>query len=375
MSSKKKDDGAGTQQMTALVVEADDPLDNRVKVGKSTQGTVRILIDTKPAATYVARSFKLDRDHWPIRGMELPVLIDPAKPDQFEIDWEQVPSIEERAAANDPTLADPRGTKKKTMETLIASGAAGPGADVQGWTGATPDIPQDVRQVVVAAQAAEVKKGEQSGMADHFQESLDKAAQEPAPAGKTRAVALISASEATLRQEGGGDDGTGSHNVRSRQGKHDAVLAVNVPGQEPYAVFISKFKHPRGKGSPVGAGLPALVSSSDPRDVEVLWDELLSVKDQAQKTKAEAMQTASDRMADATKQMNQAFQQAGPPPPGAAPAPGAAGMPQMPANMQAMMAENAKKALEFAKDPATRKLLIQQYRAAGIEIDEEDAGG
>ena len=40
-----------------------------------------------------------------------------------------------------------------------------------------------------------------------------------------------------------------------------------------------------------------------------------------------------------------------------------------------MMAQNAKAALAFTKDPAMRKLLIEQYRAAGIEIDEEDLAG
>lgn len=371
MARGKESDSAGKggEQMTALVVVADDPLDNYLKVGKDGRGTVRILIDTEPAPIYVARGFKLDRDHWPVRGMELPVTIDPAKPDQFEVNWAMVPSIEERTGANDPTLADPVGTRKKTMEALIASGAAGPDASA---------APQDIREVVVAAQAAEAKSGDSSGLPDHFKESMDKAAQEPAPAGKTRAVVLIAASEATLRSVGGGGGdggGGGGHKERQRSGKHAAVLAVNVPGNAPYAVFKPKFKHPGGKGSAMGAGLPALVSSSDPTDVEVLWDELPSIKDQARQTASEAMQATGDRMVEATKAMSEAFQQPGPPPGAAAPAPGAAGVPQMPANMQAMMAQNAKRALEFTKDPEMRKMLIQQYRAAGIKIDEEDEAG
>jgi hypothetical protein len=367
MSSKKKGaTGAGGETMTALVVEADDPLDNLVKLGKQARGTVRILIETEPAPIYVAGRFKLDRDHWPVRGMELPVTIDPAKPDQFEIDWDAVPSIEERAADNDLTLADPAGTRKRTMEALLASGAAGPGADT---------APEGVREVVVAAQAAEAKLDKGSGLPEHLKESMDKAAQTPAPAGKTRAVVLIAASEATLRTVGADSDGFGGHPERQRTGKHDAVLAVNVPGNAPYAVFKKKLKHPRGKGSPPGAGLPALVSSSDPTDVEVLWDELLSIKDQSRQTAADAIQNAQDRMAEATKEVSQGTERPLPSPGAPPPTPGAAGMPQMPANMQAMMAENAKRALQFTKDPATRKMLIAQYRAAGIEIDEGDDAG
>jgi hypothetical protein len=357
--------------MTGLVVETDDPLDNRIKVGKGTRGTVRILVDAKPAPIYVANSFKLDREHWPVRGMQLPVSIDPAKPEKFEVNWEEVPSIEERAAANDATLADPIGAHKKTMEALIASGATGPGAKVQGSSGGSVAVPENVRESVVAAQVESFKQDEGSGLPDHFKESMDKAAQEPAPAGKTRAVVLVAASEATLRSEGGDDMGGGSHNVRDRHGKHDAVLAVNIPGQDPYAVFVPQFKHPRNKGIAPGAGLPALVSSSDPADVEVLWDEMLSVGKQAKQTAAEAMQTASQRMAEATQQMGQPFQQPAPPAPSAAPAPGTTGVPQVPANMQQMMAENAKTALAATKDPAIRKMLIEQYRMAGIEIDEE----
>src|SRR4051794_9276730 len=181
------------EQMTALVIEADDPLDNRIKLGKSGRGTVRILVDVKPSPIYVARDFKLDKDHWPVVGMELPVTIDPADPEKFEIRWDEIPSMEERAAANDPTLADPVRARKKAQEALIASGAAGP---------AGPYVPSDdVRETVVRAQAEAAKQDDDRP--DHWQESLDQAASQPAPAGKTRAVVLFAASEATLRTEGG----------------------------------------------------------------------------------------------------------------------------------------------------------------------------
>ena len=57
-------------------------------------------------------------------------------------------------------------------------------------------------------------------------------------------------------------------------GKRKTVLAVTVPGKPPYAVLMPKLKHPRRRGDIAGAGLPALVWTTDPNDVEILWDEL-----------------------------------------------------------------------------------------------------
>jgi hypothetical protein len=351
------------EQMTALVIEADDPLDNRIKLGRSSRGLVRILIEAEPSPIYVARDFKLDKDHWPVVGMELPVTIDPADPGKFEIRWEEVPSMEERAAANDPTLADPAGARKKAQQALLASGAAGP---------AGPYAPSgDVRETVVKAQAEAAKQGD--GRPDHWQESLDQAANQPAPAGKTRAVVLFAATEESLRTsggDGGGDpgDGAGGHQYRDSHGKHDVVLAVTIPGSEPYAVYKSKFKHKGGKGVALGAGLPALVSLSDPSDVEILWDELLSVREQANQTAAEAMQVTQDRMAAANAQMSQATAAAAaaPQPPAGAPA-GAQGVTP---EIKEMMLKNAKMAISAAP-PQMRQMIIEQYRLAGIPIDEK----
>ena len=60
-------------------------------------------------------------------------------------------------------------------------------------------------------------------------------------------------------------------------GRRKAVLSVNVPGQAPYALLERRFKRPRGMA---GLIVPALVSSSDPTDVEVLWDEFSSMPHQ-----------------------------------------------------------------------------------------------
>jgi hypothetical protein len=348
--------------MTALVVEADDPLDNRVTFGKSGLGRVRILVEAEPDPIYVSRDFKLDRDHWPVCGMHLPVTVDRANPESFEIRWDEVPSMAERAAANDPTLADPAGTKKRTLQALIASGATGP---------AGPNRPaEDVRDRVVTAQAdAAAQAGTRL---DHWEESLEGAAGAPAPTGKTRAVVLFAASEATLRTEDSKADGSGGVLVRERHGKHDVVLAVTIPGNEPYAVYVPRFDHKGGKGLAPGAGLPALVSSSDPSDIEILWDELPSVREQLRETVAEAKQLAQSSSAAAAAQLEDAIrlmsERAAAPTPSPQ-APG--GHPAITPEIRELMLRNAKMAISAATSPQMRRMIIEQYRLAGLPIDEK----
>jgi hypothetical protein len=351
---------AEAQRRIALVVEADDPLDNLAEArravslvtGRQSLGVVRILIDAE-APIYVARGFELDRDHWPVRGMQLPVTIDPADPGSFEVNWDEVPSMQQRAAANDATLADPVGTRQRTMEALIAAGVAG--------SGVSP--PQDdAGAVLVAGQALAVEMGTSDHAPDHFQESMDAAAQQPAPAGKTRAVVLIAASEATLRAM----RGESLVWAPDRHGTHEAVLAVNIPGRAPYAVFKQRFKHPDGKGGSVGAGLPALVSSTDPSDVEVLWNEMLSVRAHDRQTRDTALSDANERLARFEARMTEVSSGLPPAPPVVA---GPLGTPQIPPQAREMMIKTAKLALESVP-PAMRASLIQQYRMAGITIDE-----
>jgi hypothetical protein len=346
-----------------LVVEADDPLDNLAEArlrmvrwagpmaGPESLGVVRILIDSEPPI-YVPRGFELDRDHWPVVGMQLPVNIDPADPGGFEVVWDEVPSMIQRAEANDPTLADPAGTLTRTMKAVMAAGVVGSGMS-------TP--PDDAGAQAVAAQALAVEMHNDEYQPDHFQESMDKAAKAPAPAGRTRAVVLIAASEATDNQL----RGDAVIYIKDRHGIHRAVLAVNIPGRPPYAVFKDKFKHPDGKGGLEGGGLPALVSTSDPNDVEVLWDELLSPRKQDRQTRNAALADRDARLAQFTSRAAEVA--SGPPP--APPAPNLLGAPQIPAEAREQMIRNAQIALRSV--PAEmRSTIIEQYRLAGITIDE-----
>jgi hypothetical protein len=344
----------------ALVVEADDPLDNLATArsasinfsGPLSLGVVRILVVAEPPI-YVARGFELDRDHWPVVGMELPVMIDLADPGSFEVIWDEVPGMTQRVAANDPTLADPVGTRRRTMEALLAAGVAGSGVSVP---------PGDPGAAGVAAQVLAVEMGNSDHLSDHFQESMDRAAREPAPAGRTRAVVLIAASEATVVTPRGNNRGY----IKDRNGTHQAVLAVNIPGRAPYAAFKPRFKHPEGKGNLIGAGLPAVVSSGAPTDVEVLWDEMLSIREQDRQTRSAALRDANERVTRFNARLTEVAS-GGPPAPPVAPGP--PGTPQIPAQALEMMIKNAKLALQSVP-PAMRESLIQQYRMAGISIDE-----
>jgi hypothetical protein len=262
--------------------------------------------------------------------MEVAVTIDPARPDHFEVDWGAVPSMEDRVAANDPTLADPMGAGRRVAEALGLT---------QADTG--------------------------SARSERFNEAMEKAAQTPAPAGRQRAVVLV----ATIRGRFWSEE-HGGHGVTVERNSA-AVLAVNVPGRAPYAVFARKFKFPHLQADVAGGGLPALVSESDPNDIEVLWDEVPSLGSQLGTRMADALARTSQATA-MQEQITGTLGQAGTDSPGAIPASGAAAAEGLAPQMQQLAAASAKRALQFVQDPAQRQMLIEQYRAAGIVLDEGD---
>jgi hypothetical protein len=229
---------------TGLVVGTTDPVDNRLRLGNRNGGWVRVISDVGGNRLNVVGRFDLTEKRWLVVGMEIPVTLDPERPGGFAIDWDAIPSMEERVAANDPTLVDPIGAQKRAREALLAAvGAADGPADT------TPE---------------------------RFEKAMQYAAAQPAPAGKTRAIVHVAAITATVRTS----EHSTEHQISKKQvstGKRKAVLSVNVAGQRPYALFRHKFKRPLGV---TGLIVPALVSSSDPAEVEVLWDELASMRQQ-----------------------------------------------------------------------------------------------
>jgi hypothetical protein len=238
--------------------------------------------------------------------------------------------MEDRVAANDPTLADPMGAGRRVAEALGLT---------QADTG--------------------------SARSERFNEAMEKAAQTPAPAGRRRAVVLV----ATIRGRFWSEE-HGGHGVTVERNSA-AVLAVNVPGRAPYAVFARKFKFPHLQADVAGGGLPALVSESDPNEIEVLWDEVPSLGSQLETRMADALARTSQATA-MQEQITGTLGQAGTDSPGAIPASGAAAAEGLAPQMQQLAADSAKRALQFVQDPAQRRMLIEQYRAAGIVLDEGD---
>jgi hypothetical protein len=115
---------------TGLVVATTDPVDNKLRLGNRNRGWVRVIADAGGNQVNAMGRFDLTENRWLVVGMEIPVRVDPEKPGGFEIEWDAIPSMADRVAANDPTLADPIGARNRAREALLAaSGAAADPAD------------------------------------------------------------------------------------------------------------------------------------------------------------------------------------------------------------------------------------------------------
>jgi hypothetical protein len=346
-----KTEAASTPTTNALVVTADPPLDNVILTGKYSSGLVQIVVETGAAPISASRHFKLDRKHWVVVGMTIPVMFDPANPSGFDIDWAAVPSIQDLAAANDPCLTDPIGTRKKASEAILrASGAI-----------TASQLPAALRDTATQFASPAPSSG------DHLAESLAKAKAAAAPDGKQNAVVLIATTAGTLRVD------SATEEVSSRD-KHDAVLSVNVPGQPAYAVFVHDLKQPIDGADTAEGGFPALVSLGDANDVEVLWDDAPSMSSQITGDENSGMQemaSMEQKMAAARGGMAAAMQPGAAPPFDFGPPPPIPTGSQVNPMVQAAMAQNAQMMLNMTTDPAQRATLVQQYRLAGIPLPDE----
>lgn len=318
---------------TALVVSADQ----RPEGGGPATGVVRILVNPGPGQQVLEAKLRLDKERWLVPGMDVEVLLS-ADRAKFEVDWDRVSTIEERVAANDPTLADPAGATRKVAHAL-------------GYTQADTG----------------------TSRAEHFEAALQEAARQTPPPGKVRAVVMVVAMRGAMAGASG-PNLVGSSEV-SFQLRSAAVVSVSVPGRAPYAVYLRKLRFPRkSRTDYTGAGYPALISESDPNDIEILWDEVPSVQSQLSDRMASSMSLAESRQAALTEQWQAALGQAGADPAGGGMTPegGQAFASAMGPEMRKLAADSARRALQYVQDPAMRKMMIDQYRSAGIEIPEDE---
>jgi hypothetical protein len=223
--------------------------------------------------------------------------------------------MESRAAANDPALADPIAARRKVAHAL----------------GFTPAETGTART-------------------ERFQRTLEQAGTHLAPPGRARAVVLIATIRGRRRIVGDAENAA-THDQVTYKRESAAVLAVNVPGRAPYAVYTRRFKCAVDLLEPLWTALPALVSTVEPSDVVILWDGVPGHDVQL-----------ADRIAGSRAALQAR----------AAQVDAFAGQPlPEPSEMRQLAAENAKRTLRYIHDPAMRKMLIDQYRAAGIDIDQD----
>jgi hypothetical protein len=177
--------------------------------------------------------------------------------------------------------------------------------------------------------------------------------------------------------------------------KSTAVLSVNPLGQAPYALYVRKFKCEVDLVEPTWTPLPALVSLPNQADVEILWDEVPSHEAQLMIRIASTVagqQAQRERAGALRSQLADTIAYGAQPDPGSAahmsqldqgttaemsepenrPVVDASALSAIAPEMQKLAADNARRALGFVTDPKMRKMLVDQYRAAGIDIGEDD---
>ncbi|HEY1488998.1 MAG TPA: hypothetical protein VGF84_23020 [Micromonosporaceae bacterium] len=353
---------------TALVVKADAPPQGAPSFGSDAHGTIIVLVDSaRTGRRQLSAAFKYAEDHWVVAGMDIPIAIDPRHPETFVVEWSAVPSMRQQVAADHPALADPFAASRR----------------IAGALGITPSE-------------------KTAAMAERFQAALSDAATKPAPAGRVRGVAMTASVRGRFDAGGSDPDGGSTSSAVTLLSSSQAVLSVAVPGRAPYAVFVPKFKIPRKRLSIPGEAIPVTVSITDPSDVELLWDEMPGLGDQISARMSDSARQNAQLTATLAAQMQAAqaraiaAYQAGPgapaPQPGYPP-PAQPGYPAatpgypapvaqaggyvagtMPPAMRQALIDNLKRSLVYMPDRAQRQMILDQYRAMGLDITLEELG-
>jgi hypothetical protein len=319
---RDRPDGEQIVTTTALVVEATPPSEHGPKIGPGSHAPLRVVADPGSGSRALATKIRMTAEHWLAPGIQIPICLRTDDTEGFSVVWEQVPSMEERAAANDPALADPIAARRDAAQAL----------------GMTPADTGRSRT-------------------ERCERALEQAAHQPATAGRLRAVVLI----ATIRGRrvitgSDGDTGGPTHDTISYQRASAAVLSVHVPRRAPYAVYAPRFKCEVDLIEPTWMPLPASVATDDPQDIRILWDEVPDHQAQiADRIRGSLdVQRGQIERTDALRERlgASAFEQAAP-------------------QMHQLAADSARQALRYVQDPKMRQMLIDQYKAAGIDVGED----
>jgi len=118
---KRRSDGSDPAwiRVSALVVRADVPAVGTPWIGGFARGTVQVLAEVPGVGRrQLSNDFRLKSEHWLVPGLEVTIAIDPANPSRFAVDWSTLPPMEQLVAQNHPALADPFAASRHIAEVV-----------------------------------------------------------------------------------------------------------------------------------------------------------------------------------------------------------------------------------------------------------------
>ena len=216
--------------------------------------TVAVRPDGGPPIAVKART-RIDQDVWLVRGTSVTVEFDPSKPNDATL--EDVPSLKERIAAGDPALVDPIGAARAVAEDV---------QEIEDAAAASRDVGEAarIRDLRLKLQATDEAFRDERRLAVEAEYGSGPLT---APDGRWRGFGRV-VSLTTARPKSGQNTG------RDRK----AIWAIQLIGQAPYATVLKERYRDRqragGRFDIAGAGAyPLLVNPRDRDDIEILWQE------------------------------------------------------------------------------------------------------
>jgi type II secretory pathway pseudopilin PulG len=236
--AKQNQPTPGMIEATALVVQAEAPPQGFWSMNVTLRGSfIRAVVDVGTGPRMVTVEFAPSEEKWLVRGQDIPVWVDPRFPEGMVVNWAAIPSMRDRVAAQDPTLVDPIAGVRR------ATAAMGQGPADGDW--------------------------EKTPAAQRRQAVVDFLRQQPPRTGYLWAHVIVVSKRPKNRSDTRDPQGG---NYLSTEVTSETVLSVRPLDRPAYALFLEKFKVPKGRRDLTSSGYPALVSETDPTGVEVQWD-------------------------------------------------------------------------------------------------------
>ncbi|HEY1485262.1 MAG TPA: hypothetical protein VGF84_04095 [Micromonosporaceae bacterium] len=278
-------------KVTALVCRAGLRPLNKSMAGYGDWTTVVTDIGNGPVR--ITSMVNLDRDRWLLPGSHVTIDLAPERVGEarsYTLEWDSVPPIQDRVAANDPVVTEPRAAIAAAEAAMASAGRIRPMPPGKTY------VPRSYPVHNLSAWTAACD------------EAIAATATQPAPPGRARVVAIVVGLRLLMRHEnrdifGNRLTGGGEQNLRQGTqyrrplGGTEAVFALTAPGRAPRAVFVPKFAAPSAKDVSVQPTiypfLPATVAADGSGPVEIRWDEVLDLRAQTGQYTGRAHQQAA----------------------------------------------------------------------------------